>query len=327
MPLLGLSNDRLYEYVQADEVDARHMVMSGRKQMKPITVFTPTYNRANLLRRCYESMCRQTCQDFVWLVIDDGSEDDTAAQVSAWAKESHGFELQYFHKENGGLHTAYNAAIERIDTPLCVCIDSDDFMPDDAIEKILRFWKENGSDKYAGIVGLDYDLAGNIIGDPLPAQKSVNLIDLLVGRYQICNGDRTNVVRTELYKKYAPMKVHPGEKNFNPHYLHLQISQEYDFLVMNENLRFVEYQPGGMSNSMLKQYRSSPNSFMQTRLLYLSFPGTSFRFRFRHSVHLVSSGMLAGKLPQALKMSPCKLITLLAVPFGAALAGYIRIKT
>lgn len=295
--------------------------------MKPITVFTPTYNRANLLRRCYESMCRQTCQDFVWLVIDDGSEDDTAAQISSWAKESHGFEMQYYHKENGGLHTAYNAAIEKIDTPLCVCIDSDDFMPDDAIEKILKFWKEHGSDEYAGIVGLDYDLAGNIIGDPLPAQKSVNLIDLLVGRYQLNNGDRTNVVRTELYKKYAPMKVYPGEKNFNPHYLHLQISCDYDFLVMNENLRFVEYQPSGMSNSMLKQYRNSPNSFMQTRLLYLSFSGTSFRFRFRHSVHLISSGILAEKLPQALKMSPYRLITLLAVPLGTALACYIRIKT
>lgn len=295
--------------------------------MKQITVFTPTYNRVTLLRRCYESMCRQICQDFVWLIIDDGSEDDTAEQVSAWIKENHEFELQYYHKENGGLHTAYNAAIERIDTPLCVCIDSDDFMPDDAIEKILRFWEEFGSNEYAGIVGLDYDLDGNIIGDPLPTQKSVNLIDLFVGRYQIHNGDRTNVVRTELYKKYAPMKVYPGEKNFNPHYLHLQISKEHDFLVMNENLRFVEYQPTGMSNSMLKQYRNSPNSFMQTRLLYLGFLKTPLHFRFRHSVHLVSSGILAGKLSQALKLSPRKAITILAVPLGAILAGYIELKT
>ena len=313
--------------MQTNETDTQVMGMNWSRQMKQITVFTPTYNRANLLRRCYESMCRQTCQDFVWLIIDDGSDDDTTEQVSAWSKANHGFELQYYHKENGGLHTAYNAAIERIDTPLCVCIDSDDFMPDDAMEKILRFWKEHGSNEYAGIVGLDCNLDGNIIGDPLPAQKSVNLIDLLVGRYQIHNGDRTNVVRTELYKKYAPMKVYPGEKNFNPHYLHLQISQEYDFLVMNENLRFVEYQPTGMSNSMLRQYRNSPNSFMQTRLLYLSFPKTPLRFRFRNSVHLASSGILAGKLPLALKLSPCKTITIFATPLGAILAGYIKIKT
>lgn len=66
------------------------------------------------------------------------------------------------------------------------------------------------------------------------------------------------------------MKVFKGEKNFNPHYMHLQISEEYDFLVLNENLRFVDYQETGMSNSMLKQYRSSPNSFAEIRKLYLS---------------------------------------------------------
>lgn len=295
--------------------------------VRPITVFTPTYNRADLLKRCYESMCEQTCQDFVWLIVDDGSQDDTSQRVSEWAKKDHKFELQYVYKENGGLHTAYNTAIEQIETPLCVCIDSDDFMPTNAIEKILCFWKVHGSNEYAGIVGLDYDLNGNVIGDPLPSQKSINLIDLLVGRYRIHNGDRTNVVRTELYKRYAPMKVFPGEKNFNPHYLHLQISQEYDFLVMNENLRFVEYQPTGMSHSILQQYRNSPNSFMQTRLLYLGFPDTPFSFRFRHSVHLVASGILAGKLPQAIKLSPCKAITLLAIPLGIVFAIYIKQKT
>lgn len=294
--------------------------------MRPITVFTPTYNRADLLERCYKGMCRQTCQDFVWLIIDDGSNDDTAERVSRWERARHGFSLRYYYKENGGLHTAYNAAIERIDTPLCVCIDSDDFMPDDAVEKILRFWEKHGSNHYAGIVGLDYDLEGKVIGDLLPEQKAVNLIDLLVGRYPIHNGDRTNVVRTDLYRKFAPMRVFPGEKNFNPHYLHLQISKEYDFLVMNDNLRFVEYQPTGMSNSVLKQYRNSPNSFMQTRLLYLSFPNTPLRFRLRHSIHLVASGILAGKLSYALHASPCKIITFIVIPLGGVLAVYIRSK-
>jgi glutamyl-tRNA synthetase len=84
-------------------------------------------------------------------------------------------------------------------------------MPDDAVEKILNFWKENGSDEYAGIVGLDYDLNDHVIGDPLPDQKTVNLIDLLTGKYNMVNGDRTNVVRTELYKKYAFELVEKGE--------------------------------------------------------------------------------------------------------------------
>lgn len=293
----------------------------------PITVFTPAYNRADLLLRCFESMKRQTDKNFIWMIIDDGSTDNTREVVSDWLKEECGFEIQYYYKKNGGLHTAYNEAIAHINTELCVCIDSDDYMPDDAIEKILKFWKKYGSKKYAGIVGLDYYLDDTVIGDPLPKKKSVNLIDLLIGRYHIVNGDRTNVVRTELYKKYAPMKVFPGEKNFNPHYMHLQISQEYNFLVLNENLRYVEYQPNGMSNSMLKQYRNSPNSFAEIRLLYLSFSKANWKFKFRHSIHLVSSAILSGNFMKIMKRTPEKLYAVLAFPFGCMLSSYIVWKT
>lgn len=294
--------------------------------MVSLTVFTPAYNRAELLPRCYESMKRQTNKNFIWMIIDDGSTDNTRTLVEGWLKEPLDFEIVYYYKENGGLHTAYNEAIAHIETELCVCIDSDDFMPDNAVERILEFWAAHGSDRVAGIVGVDHDLNDRIIGDPLPDQKTVNLIDLLVGRYPIVNGDRTNVVRTELYKKYAPMKVFPGEKNFNPHYLHLQISQEYDFLVLNENLRFVDYQPGGMSASMWKQYRSSPRSFAETRKLYLSFPNTGFKFRFRHCVHYVSSSVLAGNR-RFLVESPVKGLTLLAMPLGVLLAAVTCYKT
>ena len=152
-----------------------------------LTVFTPTYNRAKLLQRCYESMKRQTNQKFIWMIIDDGSNDNTKELVKLWQLEEHDFQLKYYYKKNGGLHTAYNEAISRIETPLCVCIDSDDFMPDDAVEKILDFWEEHGSDEYAGIVGVDYTLDEKVIGDLLPNQKSVNLIDLLIGKYPIVN--------------------------------------------------------------------------------------------------------------------------------------------
>lgn len=290
-----------------------------------LTVFTPTYNRKDLLERCYRSIREQTYKDFVWLIVDDGSSDGTEETVRKWMKETSSPEIRYVYKENGGLHTAYNTAIENIGTPLCVCIDSDDWMPEDAVEKILSFWKENGSERFAGIVGLDCLEDGTVLGDALPG-RTVNLIDILTGKTRVRFGDRTNVVRTELYRKYAPMKVFPGEKNFNPHYMHLQISQEYDFLVMNENLRFVEYQPDGMTASMYRQYLNSPRSFAETRLLYLSFPGTSFGFRFRHSVHLVSSCMLYGVPSDALRRSPCKGMALLAYPAGAVLSVWIRAK-
>lgn len=295
--------------------------------MIELTVFTPTYNRVGLLGRCYESMKRQTDKNFIWMIIDDGSTDNTSEEVSTWINETSEFEIRYIYKENGGLHTAYNSAIEAITTPLCVCIDSDDYMPEDAVEKILSYWHKEGSDKYAGIVGLDFDTDNNCIGDYLPNRHTVNLIDLLVGKYPINNGDRTNVVRTELYKKFAPMKSFPGEKYFNPHYMHLQISREYDFLVLNENLRYVDYQPGGMTDSILRQYRNSPNSFAEIRRLYLSFPGTSFRFRMRHSIHLVSSCLLAGKPLGPFINIRQPWIVVLAYPMGILLTIYVCLKT
>ncbi|MCD7806250.1 MAG: glycosyltransferase family 2 protein [Lachnospiraceae bacterium] len=297
--------------------------------MATLTVFTPAYNRAKLLERCYESMKRQTNKNFIWMIIDDGSVDNTRELAEGWVESEKNFSVEYYYKENGGKYTAYNEAIAHIETELCVCIDSDDYMPDDAVEKILSFWDENGSEEYAGIVGLDYyaDGRGIVGGDPLPDQKSVNLIDLLIGKYPIHNGDRTDVVRTDLYKRFAPMKVFPGEKYFETHYLHLQISQTYDFLVMNENLRFVEYQEDGLSSNVFKLYRNSPNCFAETRKLYLSFQGTSLKFRFRHSIHLVSSCILAGKFSKVLRESPCPFITFLAIPFGVLLTLYILYKT
>ena len=122
------------------------------------------------------------------------------------------------------------------------------------------------------------------------------------------------------------MEGFPGEKDFNPHYMHLQISLQYDFLVLNENLRFVEYQPGGMTSNILRQFRNSPNSFAETRKLYLSFPGTGWKFRFRHSIHYVSSCIFAKK-KHFLKESPAKGLTLAAILPGIALNLYIRFKT
>lgn len=293
--------------------------------MPLITVFTPTYNRAYCLHQCYESLHRQTNKDFLWLVIDDGSADNTRELIERWTEETKEFEIRYVCKENGGLHTAYNAAIERLDTELAICVDSDDYLVDDAIETVAAFWKQNNDGTVAGIVALDAQENGKILGDPLPKQRCVNLIDLLVGKYPIRQGDRKLVVRSDLYKSVAPQKTFPGEKNFNPHYMHLQISQSRDFLVLNKVLCIVEYQPGGMSNNMYGQYYDSPRSFAQTRRLYLSFKNTGFRFRFRQCIHYVSSCILARER-RFIQSSPAKLMTIAAIPLGFVLSRLIIIK-
>ena len=296
--------------------------MKGKNMQ--LTIFTPTYNRKELLERCYTSMLKQTNQNFVWMIIDDGSTDNTGKMVDKWKREVHGFELQYYYKKNGGLHTAYNEAIRLSETELMVCIDSDDYMPIDAVEKILSFWNKNGSDKYAGIVALDVFEDGSVVGDLLPNLDAINLIGLLTNKYGIKNGDRKLVVRTDLYKQYAPMPSFNGEKNFNPHYMHLQISVNYDFLVFNEPLCVVEYQDNGMSKAIFKQYLNSPLSFAQTRRFYMSLPGVSRFFIFKQCIHYVSSCLIAKTYKDIWKKTRNLILTILAFPFGLLLSLYIR---
>ena len=182
---------------------------------RTITVFTPTYNRAHTLWRTYESLCRQTCKDFEWLVIDDGSTDNTEELVRGWIAENR-IPIRYIHKKNGGLYTGYNAAFLNIETELSVCVDSDDFMPDNAIQLILDYWHKNGSERYMGITGLDFTLDGRPIGGLFREDLfEAHIIDI------DHKGDTKQVFRTELVKRLLPMEGFDGEKNFNPHYLHM----------------------------------------------------------------------------------------------------------
>ena len=134
---------------------------------KTLTIFTPTYNRAYTLHLGYEALSRQTCKDFIWLIVDDGSTDDTLEWVEKWIAERK-IDIRYHYQENQGMHAAHNTAYRLIDTELNTCVDSDDYMPDDAVEKIITFWNAHGSKEVAGIIGLDADFQGNLIGTPFP---------------------------------------------------------------------------------------------------------------------------------------------------------------
>lgn len=293
-----------------------------------LTVFTPTYNRAYCLPNAYEALKRQTCKDFIWLIIDDGSADGTGELVSGWQKEDSGFEIRYVRKENGGLYSGYITAFDHIGTELCVCVDSDDYLTDDAVETILTFWKENGSERYAGITGLDAKTDGEIIGGGFPEDlKTINLVETMIGTAPVKGADWKNVVRTELYRAAIPEKAltdtFRGEKDFNPHYLHVKICEKYDFLALNKVLCVVDYQQDGMTATVIKQYLRSPNSFRITRLQSLSFRDAPLKYRFKTAIHYVSSCILSKK--PCISESPQKALTITAYPFGILLTGFIKL--
>lgn len=286
---------------------------------KRITVFTPTYNRAYLLHSCYESLLRQKNKQFKWLIIDDGSTDNTKEIVDRWIQEQK-IEIDYVYKENGGLHTGYNKAIELLDTELSICIDSDDWLADGAIDLIINYWDENKSDDCAGIIGLDFDDRGNIIGGYLPNEKKINPLLLLVTKH---NGDKKYVVRTDVYKTVAPMPVFENEKNFNPHYMILKLSANYKFLILNKPLCIVDYQDDGMSANIFKQYLNSPKSFAELRRLIMSLPDTPFKYLCKTTIHYISSSILAGN-KHYIRKSPKKILTIVMIPFGYFLTFYIK---
>lgn len=291
--------------------------------MKKITVFTPTFNRAHLLPRLYESLCAQTSQDFLWMLIDDGSTDNTQELVEAWTKENK-IEIQYFFKQNGGMHTGHNLAYQNIQTELNVCIDSDDYMPVDAIELIVRKWEGVANkEKLAGIIGLDAFKNGELVGTKIPEHLNQgNLYDL----YKIhqVKGDKKIVLRTEVVKQYPAYPEFEGEKLVPLGLLYLMIGKNYDWLYTNEVYCIVEYQEDGSSNSILKQYKQSPKGFAYARKVKIQYLG-DFKNQFKNHIHLISSAIFAKDIQLAFQgVNP--LLTILALPFGLLLNLYIQLK-
>lgn len=290
--------------------------------MALITVFTPTYNRADTLSRTYKSLCEQTDKDFIWLIVDDGSNDNTRQLAEDWIRQGL-IEIQYIYKENGGLHTGYNVAFANIETELNVCVDSDDFLPKNAISIIHHVWSNcKDKTKLAGIIGLDFQLDDKPIGGEFSKIGDYHI-------YEMCgfhHGDTKIVCRTDLVKPLVPMPVYDGEKNFNPIYYYVQVDKDNKFQLVNENLCYVDYQESGMSANIFRQYRNSPQSFAQLRRLYLSMPYYSFKTHLRNSIHYVSSCIFSKQWNGILK-SPRPLMCLCMIPFGIMLNLYIRYKT
>lgn len=291
--------------------------------MELITVFTPAYNRAHTLSRTYESLLKQNCKSFKWLIVDDGSSDNTRELVSEWQGRENGFDIQYIYKENGGMHTAHNVAYENIDTELNVCIDSDDMLSENAIEKILEKWEQAKDKGYAGIIGLDADFSGRVIGKGFPD----NLLETTLVEYYANggSGDKKLVYRTDVIKKYPPYPVFEGEKYVALGYKYRLIDQEYKLAVLNEVLCNVEYQEDGSSNSMMKQYINNPKGFAFWRKVCMQYPESEKRV-FKDCVHYVSSSILS-KNVHFIGESPRKIKTILAIPGGIALTIIIKLKT
>lgn len=288
--------------------------------MKTVTIFTPAFNRAHLLPRLYESLCQQTCHDFNWLIVDDGSTDTTHSLVEQWILENK-IPIAYIYQDNQGMHGAHNTAYQNISTLLNTCIDSDDYMPKDAVALILNKWKTMDQNKYAGIIGLDALESGAVLGTRFTSQYTTLEDFYLNGGH----GDKKLVYRTDIIKRYPEYPLFEGERYVGLGTKYLFVDKEYQMATLNEVLVIVDYQPTGSSNTMFYQYRKYPKGFIYNRITTMKY-SKSMKRKFIEAIHYISSCMILKRV-RFLKESPEKGLTLLAVPFGLALYLLIRFKT
>lgn len=288
--------------------------------MKTITVFTPSYNRAHLLPRLYNSLCKQTCKDFAWLIIDDGSTDGTKTLVETWIKDNK-IEINYIFQDNQGMHGAHNTAYQNIKTVLNTCVDSDDYMTDDAVQLILEKWQAVDQTKYAGIIGLDSLEDGSILGTSFTTEKTT-LEDFYLNGGK---GDKKLVYRTDIVNLYPEYPLFSGENYVGLGYKYLLIDKDYELLTMNKILIIVEYQDTGSSRNMYAQYVRNPKGFAFIRKQAMIYSKSRKR-RFEETIHYVSSSLIAKDI-YFIKNAPKKLLTVFAIPFGILLYGFIKFKT
>ena len=230
-----------------------------------ITILTPAYNRASLLPRLFDSLLRQTFKDFEWIVVDDGSTDNTH-EVLASIKERCGdaFPMTCLYKENGGKHMAINMGVTRAQGELFFIVDSDDLLTDDALETVANSWHDISDDKsFAGIAGLDITMdTREVIGSGLPQEHiDCNAIDIRY-RHHV-TGDMKEVFRTEVLREF-PFPEFAGERFCPEQLVWFRMARRYRLRYINKPIYIADYQPDGITAGITRARMRNPSASMLT---------------------------------------------------------------
>lgn len=251
------------------------------------TVFTPTFNRAHTLGRVYESLVGQAFHDFEWLVVDDGSTDDTEALVREFERKA-AFPVRYEYQPNQGKHVAFNLGVERANGALFLCLDSDDDLLPGALACFRDAWR-GCDDRFCGVTARCVDEAGRIVGSPLPRSPlDVSSLDLKY-RYKV-RGEKCGFVRTDILRRF-PYPVVAGTKFIPEGIVWAQIANRYVTRYVDTAVR-VYRQDGGnqlmaksatnhavglaylhrsVLNNEIKYFRYDPKSIALSAVHYVRF--------------------------------------------------------
>lgn len=228
--------------------------------MNDFSIVVPSFNRAHTLPRLFESMVRQTYQNFEVLLIDDGSTDNTKEICDQYKDR---FCLRYFPKSNGGKHTALNIGIEEARGEFFIILDSKSWLADNALERLLELW--NGlqeKEKYASVLTRRKENE-KIVGLMFPKDGYItSMTDFhFITGYKLKGslggfGDCLGCDRTDVMKQYRFPE--PENTKFVPeYYIYDQIGEQYRAFGVNEVLEFTEYQEDGITKNAQKYYRDN----------------------------------------------------------------------
>lgn len=225
------------------------------KSDKIITILTASFNRRKYLERLYNSLVNQESQNFLWLIIDDGSTDNTKEYIESLQTEKK-IQIEYLLKENGGKHTAVNFGMKYVNTPLVMIVDSDDSLLPNAVSEIERINKRYWSNqKLCGYTFLMcFKDGSNVVG----LDKDEFIANYI--RYRIRGnrpGDMAEVFRTDVLRKF-PFREYAGEKFLSEDTAWIAMGEQYDTLYINIPIYQCEYLEGGLTNTDKKMKFSSP---------------------------------------------------------------------
>lgn len=223
-----------------------------------LSIITPTYNRGHFLTECYQSLCRQTDKDFEWIIVDDGSTDNTRNVVEAFDTDA--FEITFVQKENGGKHTALNAAHPYVRGKYVLILDSDDQLTEDAVRAVRDAWRRWETRSDVGIVTF---LKGSSVDNPDCVVSDYETpVDILRYKRTVSYGsDCCEVIRSDLFLEY-PFPVFPGERFISECALWNRVSLTHKCVYINKVIYLFEYLEGGLTRSGRKLRISNPRGGM-----------------------------------------------------------------
>lgn len=224
-----------------------------------LTIFTPTYNRAYILPRLYKSLCSQENRNFIWLIVDDGSTDNTHELIDKWIQEKI-ISIEYIKQENQGKHIAHNTGVDNCKTELFLCVDSDDYLLENAVQDVIISKNKIINDKICGIVTIKVAVNKQLMKAQLPSFIEYSSLCDLYEKYKF-KGETALTFKADILKQYKFPKIE-GEKFIGEDYIYSQIDENYNLYVCQDKYYVYEYLRDGYSKNIFKLIINNPKGYM-----------------------------------------------------------------